>query len=142
MWLHRAGGILEQEGGEEMATQQRERPELPPVIPNDPDAEEVRELAIEQLRRKRRFVEHAVGAGIALVALVAIWAVSEYNNAGGWPTDGFSQSSSIPHVWNIWIIYPVIGITLYVAIDAWRTFRRKPLTEREIEKEIGRLTNG
>ena len=27
--------------------------------------------------------------------------------AGGWPTQGFSQSSGIPNVWNFWIIYPV-----------------------------------
>jgi protein-S-isoprenylcysteine O-methyltransferase Ste14 len=125
-----------------MATQQQERPELLPVIPSDPDSEEVREFAIEQLRRKRRFVEHAVGSAIAVIALVAIWGVTEYNNAGGWPTDGFSESSSTPHVWNIWIIYPVIGLAIFVMVDAWRTFRRKPLTESEIEREIGRLTHG
>jgi hypothetical protein len=112
------------------------------VIPSHPHTEEIRELAIEQLRRKQRFVERAVGAGVALSALVAIWAVTEYNNAGGWPTSGFSQSSSIPNVWNIWIIYPALGVALLVALDAWHTFRRKALTEREIEQEMDRLTRG
>lgn len=76
----------------------------------------------------------------ASVVLAVIWAISEYNNAGGWPTDGFSQSSSIPHVWNIWIIYPIIGLGLALAIDAWNTYGKKPISESEIRREMDRLT--
>ena len=65
-----------------------------------------------------------------------VWAISEYNNAGGRPTDGFSQSSSIYHVWNIWIIYPVLGWGLILAIDAGFTYGRKPTTESEIRREM------
>jgi hypothetical protein len=71
-----------------------------------------------------------------------IWAISEYHNAGGWPTKGFSQSSSIPHEWNIWIIYPVLGLGFILAIEAWNTFARKPITESEIQREIDRLKRG
>src|SRR5581483_5037784 len=63
----------------------------------------VRDLAIKEIERKRHFLTRAVIGGALIVLLVVIWAVSEYHNAGGWPSDGFSQSSSIPHVWNIWI---------------------------------------
>jgi hypothetical protein len=101
----------------------------------------VRELAIQQVKRKRAFQRLAVGFAAASVFLIVIWAVSEYNNAGGWPTDGFSQSSSIPHVWNIWIIYPLLGMGLILAIDAWFTFRHRPISEREIQREIDRLTD-
>ena len=73
------------------------------------------------------------------VVLVIIWATSEYNNAGGWPTGGFSESSGIPHVWNSWIIYPIIALALGVAIDAWHTYRDKPITEDEIDREVDRL---
>ena len=116
---------------------------VPPVIessvPERGDAE-VRELAVKQIERKRRFEMRAFAAAVLGAFLVVVWAVSEYNNAGGWPTNGFSNSSSIPHVWNDWIIYPLIGIGLCVAIDAWNTYRRKPITEAEIKREMDRLT--
>src|SRR5271165_1830989 len=103
------------------------------------DEQQVRELAVKQLERKRRFRMRAFSYSAASVVLVVIWSISEYNNAGGWPTDGFSQSSSIPHVWNIWIIYPVLGLGLMFGVDAWNTFGRKPITEREIRQEMDRL---
>ncbi len=104
------------------------------------DEQRTRELAIKQIERRRRFRRRAFSASVASIVLVIIWAISEYNNAGGWPTEGFSQSSSIPHVWNIWIIYPLLAIGVAVAIDAWNTFRRKPITEGEIRREMDRLT--
>ncbi len=115
----------------------------PPVVESsvpERDDAAVRELAVKQIERKRRFQMRAFAGAVLAVFLMVIWAVSEYNNAGGWPTNGFSNSSSIPHVWNDWIIYPLIGIGLCVAIDAWNTFRRKPITEAEIKREMDRLT--
>jgi protein-S-isoprenylcysteine O-methyltransferase Ste14 len=110
------------------------------LVPPAEDEESLRQLALEQIRAKRRFLQHAIGAAAATVLLVVIWAVSEYNNAGGWPSHGFSQSSSIPHVWNIWIIYPVLGIALLLGLNAWFTFGRRPVTEAEIKREIEKLT--
>ena len=114
-------------------------PVIESSVPERGDAE-VRQLAVKQIERKRRFEMRAFAAAVLGAFLVVIWAVSEYNNAGGWPTNGFSNSSSIPHVWNDWIIYPLIGIGLCVAIDAWNTYRRKPITEAEIKREMDRLT--
>lgn len=102
----------------------------------------VRELAIKQIERKRRFQIRAFGGAAASVVLVVIWAMTEYSNAHGWPTDGFSQSSGIHHVWNYWIIYPLVAIAVAIAVDAWNTFRRKPISESEIRHEIDRLTGG
>jgi len=110
-------------------------------MPTERD-QSVRDLAIKQLERKRHFLTRAVIGGALIVMLVVIWAVSEYHNAGGWPSDGFSQSSSIPHVWNIWIIYPVLSISLILAVDGWFTYFRKPISEREIQREIDRITDG
>jgi hypothetical protein len=106
------------------------------------DDERVRQLAIKQIERKRRFFKHAISYVAVCVLLAVIWAISEYHNAGGWPTKGFSQSSSIPHEWNIWIIYPVLGLGFILAIEAWNTFARKPITESEIQREIDRLKRG
>jgi hypothetical protein len=65
-----------------------------------------------------------------MLVLAAIWAIAEYNNAGGWPTNGFSQSSGIPNVWNYWMIYPAIVWVLATAADAWWVFghNRSPKT--------------
>jgi hypothetical protein len=48
--------------------------------------------------------------------------------------------TSIPYESNIWIIYPVLGLGLILGIDAWSTFGREPITEREIRREMDRLT--
>lgn len=117
-----------------------ETSEKAPILSSD-DEQQVRELAVKQIERRRRFRIRAFLAAAASIVLVVIWAISEYNNASGWPTGGFSQSSGIPHVWNDWIIYPIIGIGLVLAIDAWDTFLRKPITESEIRHEMDRLTD-
>ena len=97
-----------------MPTQQvTDRP--PPVVePKLParGEDEVRELAVKQIERKRHFQMRAFGGAMVSVVLVIIWAIGEYSNAHGWPTNGFSQSSGIYHVWNYWIIYPLVGIAL------------------------------
>jgi hypothetical protein len=71
-----------------------------------------------------------------MLVLAAIWAISEYHNAGGWPTKGFSQSSGIHDVWNIWIIYPVIAWVFITIAPAWSVFLHKPISDREIRREI------
>ena len=111
----------------------------PPVIePKSPD--EVRAQAVKQLERQRHFQMRAFSGAVVSVVLVIIWTIAEYNNAHGWPANGFSQSSGIYHVWNYWIIYPLLAIALGIAIDAWNTFRRKPISESEIQREVDRLT--
>ena len=96
-------------------------------------------MAVAQIERKRRFHMRALGAAIVSGGLVIIWAIAEYNNAGGWPTSGLSQSSGIPHEWNSWIIYPLVTIALGVAIDGWHTYRHRPIREDEIRCEMDRL---
>jgi 2TM domain-containing protein len=104
-----------------------------------PAAGEVRARAVRQIERRRRFYRHAIAYAGASVLLIVIWAASEYHNAGGWPTDGFSQSSGISHVWNSWIIYPILGLGLLLGIDAWKTFGEKPISESDIRREIDRM---
>jgi len=70
--------------------------------------------------------------------LVAIWAISEYHNAGGWPTHGFSQSSGVHDAWNFWIIYPIMAWLLILGGRAWDVYLRKPISEGEIKREIER----
>jgi hypothetical protein len=100
--------------------------------------EEARQQAIKQIERRRRFHIELVLSTLAMVLLVVIWAASEYHNAGGWPTQGFSQSSSIHDVWNYWIVYPLGAIVLFLGARAWFVYGHKPLSEDEITQEMER----
>ena len=73
--------------------------------------------AIRQIRRRRRFWFWAVIGSLVMIIVTVSWAFSEYHNAGGWPTRGFSQSSwpRIANVWNDWIIWPAIVWVLATA---------------------------
>jgi 2TM domain-containing protein len=107
------------------------------------EAEDVpRQQAIKQIERRRHFHIELIVSSIGMVLLVAIWAMSEYHNAGGWPTSGFSQSSGIHDVWNYWIVYPIAGWVLVMAARAWSVYGRKPIAESEIEREIERQSGG
>ena len=97
-----------------------------------------RQQAIKQIERKRRFWGGTIVAGAGMILLVVIWATSEYDNAGGWPADGFSQSSGIHDVWNYWIVYPLGAWVLLTAASAWFVFGHKPISESEIRREIER----
>jgi hypothetical protein len=98
----------------------------------------VRQEAIKQIERRRRFWIRAALGTLLMIIVVIIWAFGEYHNAGGWPTKGFSQSSGIPNVWNYWIIYPAIVWVVLTAADALIVFRNKPISESEIKREIER----
>jgi len=100
--------------------------------------EEARQQAIRQIERRRKFNRQLVISGIVIVLLVMSWAHSEYHNAGGWPTSGFSHRSSIPHVWNYWIIYPIILWASIMGFRAWSIYGGKPISESDIEEEIRR----
>jgi hypothetical protein len=106
--------------------------------PTDHPEQEARERAVKQIEARRHFHVEMFIAAVATVLLVLTWALSEYHNAGGWPTQGFSQSSGIHDVWNYWIIYPVIGIALVVGARAWFVYGHRPPSESEITREIER----
>jgi len=97
-----------------------------------------RREAIKQIDRRRRFWVRATMGTLGLIVLAIIWAFAEYHNAAGWPTQGFSQSSGIPNVWNYWIIYPAIFWALFLAADVLLVFRNRPISETEIKREIDR----
>ena len=109
------------------------------VTPTTNDTDEVvRQEAIGQIKRRRRFHIELVVSAIGMAFLVLIWATSEYHNAGGWPTQGFSQSSGIHDVWNYWIIYPVGAWVLIMAGRAWSVYRHRGISESDIKREIDR----
>jgi hypothetical protein len=97
-----------------------------------------REQAIKQIERRRRYWISTAISTTGMLLLALIWAISEYHNAGGWPTQGFSQSSGIHDVWNIWIIYPAIAWAFLTVAFGLDVYLRKPITESKIQREIER----
>ena len=97
-----------------------------------------RQEAIKQIERKRRYWISTAASTGGMLILAAIWAITEYHNAGGWPTQGFSQSSGIPDVWNIWIIYPAMAWVFLTVVGGLIAYLRKPITESQIRHEIER----
>ena len=97
-----------------------------------------RDQAIKQIERRRRFRMQTALSGLGMIILVTIWAMTEYHNAGGWPTSGFSQSSGIHEVWNIWIVYPLLAWVFITAGHGWFVYGHKPISENEIKREIER----
>jgi hypothetical protein len=110
---------------------------------SDPDApvtseQLARQEAIKQIQLKRRFWTRAAVGTVAMILLAVVWAISEYSNAGGWPTQGFSESSGIPNVWNLWIIYPAIVWVFLTVAGGLTVYLRKPISESEIKRELER----
>ena len=101
-------------------------------------ARQARAYAVESIKRRRNFQTHVVFYVAGNILLFLVWATTEYQNAGGWPT-GF-RTGRMNHDWDPWIIYPLIAGTLALAVHAWAAFGRRPATEAEIEREVERLT--
>src|SRR3974377_533432 len=97
-----------------------------------------RQEAIKQIERKRRYWVSTAISFVGFLFVAAIWAITEYHNAGGWPTQGFSQSSSIPNVWNIWIIYPAIARAFFAIAGGLAVYLRRPTSESQIKREMER----
>ena len=97
-----------------------------------------REQAIKQIERKRRYWISTAISFVGLLIVAAIWAIAEYHNAGGWPTQGFSQSSGIHNVWNIWIIYPAIAWVFLEVAGGLGVYLHRPVSESQIKREMER----
>lgn len=120
-----------------MTSEDDQRPAVPDAVHATGD-ELARQQAIKQIERRRHFHIELAVSGVAVLVLIAVWASSEYHNADGWPTHGFSQSSGLHDVWNLWIIYPLLAWLLWVVARGWSVHGRRPISEDEITREIER----
>ena len=104
-------------------------PEQAGATPGAPAAETAREAAIASLKRKRKFAEDLFAYLAVNGVLWLIWALDDPSRDGGIP-------------WPAWVSI-IWGFLL--VIDAWRAYGRgpvgrdRPITEDEIERELGRM---
>lgn len=81
--------------------------------------QELREQAIQRLKKKRDFKTHVLIYVAVNTFLVVIWAVT---------SAGF-----------FWPIFPILGWGIGVLANAWDVYGRKPISEEEIRREADRL---
>ncbi|MGE5155939.1 MAG: 2TM domain-containing protein [Betaproteobacteria bacterium] len=81
--------------------------------------QELREEAVQRLKKKRDFRSHVFIYVAVNAVLVVIWAVTGA---------GF-----------FWPIFPILGWGVGVAANAWDVYGRKPISEDEIRREADRL---
>jgi uncharacterized ion transporter superfamily protein YfcC len=81
--------------------------------------QELREQAIQRLKKKRDFKAHVLMYVAVNTFLVVIWAVT---------SAGF-----------FWPIFPILGWGIGVVANAWDVYGRKPISEEEIRREADRL---
>jgi 2TM domain len=84
------------------------------------ESSDLRQQAVERLKKRRDFKTHLVVYAAVNAFLVGIWAIT---SDGGF----------------FWPVFPILGWGIAVALNAWDVYGRKPITEDEIQREAERL---
>jgi hypothetical protein len=111
------------------------RPAAPSGIRRD--EETLRALAVAHVERVRRLKVDAVAFVFGGVVLGIVWMLTEYQNANGWP-ERLSDDGG-DGTWNPWIFWALLVWGALLAIDALKTFKQRPTSEAEIDREVERL---
>jgi 2TM domain len=93
-----------------------------PVPPSTNHPDELRKLAIEQLRKKRGLQAHLIAYVSVNAFLVAIWYVT------GRPF--------------FWPVFPILGWGIGLAFNIWDVYLPERMTEERIQQEMQRLSRG
>jgi vacuolar-type H+-ATPase subunit I/STV1 len=80
---------------------------------------ELRERAVERLRKKSEFRAHLLSYALVNGFLVIIWAIT-----------GASF---------FWPVFPIAGWGIGLTFHAWDVYRRQEFSEEQIQREIQRL---
>jgi 2TM domain len=78
-----------------------------------------RAQAMARLQARRRFQRHALIYVVVIGLFVVIWAVT---NFGGY----------------FWPIWPALVWGIALAIHAWTVYGQRPITDADIDRELGR----
>jgi hypothetical protein len=94
---------------------------VPSEIPADHQA------AIKRIRAKRAFGRHATVHVAVNLFLIAVWART--GRGEFWPIALTGRGE-------FWPIWPVLGWGVGLGLHYWTVFRRRPISEDEIRREI------
>jgi hypothetical protein len=84
------------------------------------DSDELRERAIEHLKKKSEFKAHLLAYVLVNAFLVAVWAATGA---------GF-----------FWPMFPILGWGIGIAFHAWDVYRGEEFSEDRVQREIERMT--
>jgi hypothetical protein len=87
-----------------------------------PDTDPARQQALDRLQSKRGLATTAVGFLGIVVVCVLIWLVSGR---------GF-----------FWPVFPIIGLGIALAMQAWNVYGQKPISEDDIQREMRKERGG
>ncbi len=81
--------------------------------------QDLRKLALTELRKKRDFVNHVITYGVVNVILLVIWALTGA---------GF-----------FWPGFVIVAWGIGLALNGWDVYGRRPISEDQIQREAERL---
>ena len=93
-----------------------------PVTDRTGQPDDLRRLAIEQLRKKRGLQAHIIAYVSVNLLFVAIWYVTGRHF--------------------FWPVFPMFGWGIGVAFNIWDVYMPERMTEERIQREIQRLSHG
>lgn len=88
----------------------------------DTHEDQERKAARKRLEKRRDFTTHVVAYVVVNAMLVGIWALT----GGG-------------YFWPIWVL---LGWGVGLVLNAWDVFFRRPITEADVDREMGRGRDG
>jgi 2TM domain len=100
--------------------------------------EQLREWARKRVELYRRLEIRVATFALGMLILTPVWAVGEYLSSGGWPQR--LSANDNPGDWSPWIIWVALIWGFYVLLSAMVIHFRRPVSEREVEHELARLT--
>ena len=86
------------------------------------DDQEMREAALESLKRKKSFKQYLVVYILVNAGLIIAWAVSD-------PRPGF------------WPAWPLFGMSIALVVTYWNAYGSgsRPITDKQVDEEIRKL---
>jgi hypothetical protein len=93
-----------------------------PVVPSARPSDDLRKVAIEQLRKKRGLHAHVLAYVSVNLLLVAIWYFTGANF--------------------FWPVFPIFGWGIGVLFNIWDVYMPERMTEERIQREMQRLSQG
>jgi hypothetical protein len=106
-------------------TNERVAPETVPAIVQSGEDEALRNLALRQLERVRKFKLYVAVYVLSMVVLTPVWVVTQYETADGW-LKHLSSRSRYPGDWDPWILWVALVGGFVVAIAAYRAYFERP----------------
>ncbi|MGZ4390514.1 MAG: 2TM domain-containing protein [Gaiellaceae bacterium] len=100
--------------------------------------ERLQEWARKRVKQGRSLKLRVAAFVLGMLILTPVWAVGEYLSAGGWP-QRLSPNDN-PGDWSPWIIWVALAWGFYVALSAVALHLHRPISDREVERELKRLT--